>query len=143
MTNQCEHGQLGRACLLREMRDENERLAREVLSRNQRALDGDKAVARFDEIHSENEALRAQVERWEKTADNVSEYWTSLVAELQTKLADCQAEAEGLRADAEYGLECRKEIAAYPCELRDFGGCGPVVLCEPCEQRQILKARES
>ncbi len=42
--------------------DELDRLRAEVANRNQRALDGDKAKAAFDNVFDENERLRAEVQ---------------------------------------------------------------------------------
>lgn len=44
--------------------------------------------------------------------------------------------------DAKRWVEEERAIALYSCELKDFGGCGPVVLCPPCEARASIKRRE-
>ncbi len=45
------------------LREENERLVREVVNRNQRALDGDKSVKAMDALIEENERLKAELEK--------------------------------------------------------------------------------
>lgn len=48
------------------LQGENERLLREVVNRNQRALDGDKAVKVLDTTVTELEALRAKLDEWQR-----------------------------------------------------------------------------
>lgn len=50
---------------------------------------------------------------------------------------DTALEASGEARDARSYHEL---MAFEPCDLKDFGGCGPVHLCQPCESRQKLKA---
>lgn len=46
-------------------------------------------------------------------------------------------EWEGMVKDA---MAYRELLATHDCDLKDFGGCGPVELCLPCEAKAKLKA---
>ena len=70
------------------LQTENERLLREVVNRNQRALDGDKAMKVLDTTVTELEALQAKLDEWEKAAatggwiNHLQEECNSMAAKL-------------------------------------------------------------
>ena len=70
---------------------ERDRLRAEVANRNQRALDGDKAKAAFDNVFDENERLRAELAELRRFRKAIMDYDSN----LYDALADSDAAHKG------------------------------------------------
>jgi hypothetical protein len=63
---------------IKDLKEEVLRLQREVINRNQRALDGDKAINAFDNIAVQNEALLTELHRIEWVEFDDSDWGTQI-----------------------------------------------------------------
>jgi len=88
----------------RRLRAEVERLRGEVVNRNRRALDGDKAVEALENVHAYYEGLEAEVERLREEAGKKQaslDAGREAFVALSLRAAQAEAERDEARGDAE------------------------------------------
>ena len=117
MSDQCEHGQLGRTCLLCEMRDENLALRAQVVEKDARNLRLEREKTLYG--HALNKASIAFAKDDTESVRRLLCGYDALsflaqlrddeLTALRAKLADCQAVIRGRGHDADCpAVECRQ-----------------------------------